>query len=134
MRQIFAALAALLFSLSAAAGNTGVLIEDVPQLSNRPAVIAAIKSAFVHRKWTIVASDATSVTATLSRVTTSKVRIAIEGRSIVYEETSSRVVQEARGPNAPRTPMRRSVQQSDWLENLRRDIEINVAAIPIPEA
>jgi hypothetical protein len=133
MRFVLLAIAGMWLSIVAHAGNVGVLLENVPQaLENKPAVIGAVKSAFLARHWTIVGSDESSVTATISgKVTSSRMVISVSGSSVMYDETTTRLAQASHAPAAITATVRSKVKLDSWLENIRRDVTVNVAGIPL---
>lgn len=110
---------AALGMLPAAQAGEGVLVEKIPANVDKAAAVAAAKDSLNYREWTVVAEDADSVTGTISRTNvTAKIKIKVQGRSIVYEESATgrgkldftgRVV-----PSTTSTPSR-------WLEYLRSD-------------
>jgi hypothetical protein len=123
----------LVLSGVAYAGNTGVLVEHVAQAQNRPAVVAAIKQAFVGRKWVIESSDEISVTASIDhRQTKARMKVWLDGSSLHYDETSTRLGAPTRAPSAPFSPLRQAAKLDGWLENIRLDVAANVAGIPAP--
>jgi hypothetical protein len=131
MRFVLLGIGLLFLTKSAVAGNSGVLLANVPQIENRAAVLGAVKRAFISRRWTIVESDESSVTATIARrATTSRMQISISGLSLMYDETSTRLAL-PHGPTPTAPSLRNEVKLDGWLENIRRDVRANVASIPL---
>lgn len=126
MRYVLILLAVL--AMPAIAGD--VLIERVPKASTPPVLVAVIEQAFIKRKWKVVEVTADSVTATITReakqVIRGRMRISIDGDALVYTGTAKyRTASPSGGVLAYEKPL-----SDSWVENLRRDIALTLAAIP----
>jgi hypothetical protein len=122
-KGLFVSLLLALMCLEAAAAEK-VLLETVPANVDRAGVLAAAREALDYRTWKVVAQDADSVTATISRnAVDAKIRIKYSGSRLLYEDSArgkgkldytGRVV-----PTVTETPER-------WINYLRSDITENL--------
>jgi hypothetical protein len=120
----------LLCALSSTANAADVLIEHIPKAATPPMLVAVIEQAFIKRKWTVVEVTPDSVTATITReakqVIRGRMRISIDGDALVYTGSAKyRTASPSGGVLAYDKPL-----SDSWVENLRRDIGLTLAAIP----
>lgn len=123
-----ALLCLLLVSTRAIAAD--VLLEHVPKGAAPSVLVAVIEQAFIKRKWTVVEVTPDSVTATITReakqVIRGRMRISIDGDALVYTGSAKyRTASPSGGVLAYEKPL-----SDSWVENLRRDIGLTLAAIP----
>ena len=113
-------------ALPAASAEENVLIESIPANVDKAAALASVRDALKYREWTIVAEDADSISATITRQNIdARIRIAASGSRLVYQES-------ARGkpkldytgrftPTATSTPSR-------WINYLKSDVSEKLMA------
>lgn len=96
-----------------------MLVEAIPGNVDKASAIAAAKDSLLYREWKVVAEDADSVTATISRgYVDAKIRIVVKGSSLVYDESArGRPKLDHTGRVVPST----STTPSRWIEYLRTD-------------
>jgi hypothetical protein len=133
MRRIAALLiSSLVLFSNAFADSSGVLIENVP--THKAAVMAAVKQAFLGRRWTIESADDSSVTAVIdhNRVK-ARMRVALSGDDLIYEEHATQRQPASRAPSASFGDTDRTRNATLWRENVRFDLSALLAGIPKEE-
>jgi hypothetical protein len=120
----------LLASGLAHAATSGVLIEKLPSRATSEVVLEVVRQAFLGRRWDVVESDPSSVTAKfVEQNGTVTLRVQLSERSLIYSG-SARPIQRGRSPAQNTQAGGRTQVPERWVHYLRSDIAIALATIP----
>lgn len=119
-KEIFAAVLLSIATWPALADEEGVLIPDVPGISDSEGVLNLVGQAFVGRSWKVKTKDHQSVTAELEGIT---LRISISGTSLRYWDNADPTPR-AVGPVSQQRPGTKETLATRWRANLKKDLEV----------
>jgi ABC-type glycerol-3-phosphate transport system substrate-binding protein len=116
----------LLLSATAAAADSGVVIDNVPAGADRTVVMAVVHQALIRHGWTINGQEADAISASINgNKTDASIKIHLTESAITYESDATLTVA-SNGQDVTR-PVRLPRR---WLHTLQVDIGNGLATLP----